>query len=214
MWKEAPLVLKVRMAHQFEPYLNHGMDERPDSWSHLLLSSLPKDPRATSLDQHRRIALMPVLGKWYMRSLLILHCRAQPNMPPRVVQSSGYQRGRSIASVVFAVRECFWDSRVWVRPLVCLQLYESVFEHPEHAIMMRGLEVRNWDARLRLAHARELTTFSGEATIRDALPTPHFAINKSGRTGGAETQWLILETFEAYLGPSFEDRSRSQIGFE
>ena len=113
MWRGLSLAAKVRMGQQFRHYVNGAEHDRPESWTLLDMSSLAKEPGAQTLDKFRRIALSSVLLKWFLRTCVLLCTRSEPQRAPRQVLTWGYVKGRTVAAVVFAVRESLWVARTW-----------------------------------------------------------------------------------------------------
>ena len=215
MWRGSSMLTKIRLAQAFREHFQHGRQRRPDSWSLLVLRLLEKEAGAVYLSQYRRVALSSVLCKWFLRTVVVLLRRWQRQQePPRLLNTWGYCKGRTVSSILFSVRDALFLARRWGRPLYVLQGgVLEFFVNLDHDLILQALEAMDTPKQSQAAIAREYFDLEGVASIKDAKPTEIFPVSKACRTGGVETPLLSLDVLEALLGGPLEKCKQNGLGF-
>ena len=130
VWKAVPLMLVIAIWELFVKRCLGGELEVPAEWSLIDLVGIPKVKKPLDVSQFRFIARLPVLQKWYLRSIIELVNR---DVNPSPGHTYGFKKGCRTAHITELLREILHLSRKWGRDAYILRLgVRTAFDSMSH----------------------------------------------------------------------------------
>ena len=212
VWKAVPLILVIAILELFVKRHLGGELEVPAEWSLIDLVCIPKVKKPLDVSQFRFIARLPVLQKWYLRSIIELVNRS---VDPSPVHTYGFKKGCRIAHITELLREILHLSRKWGRDAYILQLdVRTEFGSMSHGEIVLTLRRRGVHPYLIGAVEAEYRFLIGRVILADADVSEQLAFLRGGRQGGIETPSLYTTMMEDVAGDLVEDWNEKGLGFQ
>ena len=171
--------------------------EKPEAWSEVILSAIPKKTDKVGLQSMRYISLLPVLQKFYIRTL---QTAVRRERKPQETHILGYEPGRSTAGITAILRQILVKAAEWgIGAFIASADVESAFDCIKHMDVERALLQKGVHPASICALLRESCDIKRRINLPGAPMSSPFPYARGARQGSVEGPYMWNQVLDYAL---------------